>query len=322
MIIESEFEPIWWLANPHLQTMWPALARSPARVALHNERLELPDGDFLKCTWTPRHAQGPIVVILHGLGGSANSVYAKAMLHAVSAKKWTGVLMHFRGAGGEPNRLLCSYHSGKTDDIAYFTSLLKRRYPDRPIFVVGYSLGGNVLLKWMGESEGNNPVAGAAAISVPFDLALASNRMSTGWSRVYQRRILRGLLNDTRLKADILKEAVDVKRALKVQELWEFDALVTAPIHGFSSVDDYYSRCSAKHFLSTIKTPTFILHAKDDPFMTQACIPTEDMLSDHVTLELSKQGGHVGFVAAGSQNKPKYVIEDKVLDYFTTLQRA
>src|SRR5580704_6495536 len=165
----NEFKPAWWLPNSHLQTLWPAIFRSNIKkVALERERLELPDGDFIDLDWLDRQKTGPLILILHGFEGSIESHYAKGMLCSINQQGWRGVFMHFRGCSGEPNRLPRGYHSGETNDLHYVIQILQQREPDIDLAAIGYSLGGNVLLKWLGETGLENPLKAAIAISVPF----------------------------------------------------------------------------------------------------------------------------------------------------------
>ncbi|HED16244.1 MAG TPA: alpha/beta fold hydrolase, partial [Gammaproteobacteria bacterium] len=165
MIPQSKFKPAWWLPGPHLQTIWANRIRPKPAITLKRERIELDDGDFIDLDWNDQQG-GPLILILHGLEGSSNSNYAAGILRSFSQRGWTAVLMHFRGCSGEPNRLARRYHAGETDDLTLILELLRQRYPDRPVFAVGYSLGGNVLLKWLGETGENNPLSAALAISV------------------------------------------------------------------------------------------------------------------------------------------------------------
>lgn len=295
MIIKSEFIPARWLQNRHLQTLLPNVFYQRSPVQIRRERLELPDGDFIDVDWTSG-STGPIVIVLHGLEGSIKSRYATRMMQHIHDMGLRGALPHFRGCSGEPNRLPIGYHSGFTQDLEYFTGLLKQREPQTALAAVGYSLGGNVLLKWLGESPNARRLVTGAAVSVPFDLADASRVIETGLSRIYKWSLL-----DRMRKSSIRKfqkvippfELPDIKR---IRTFREFDDKLTAPLHSFKDADDYYMNCSSRYFLKNINVPTLILHALDDPFMSPASVPREDELSRSVTLELSSKGGHVGFV--------------------------
>lgn len=320
MVVASEFRPAWWLRNAHMQTLWPRLMRRRPRIALRSERLELPDGDFVDLSWTPG-ARGPIVMILHGLEGSSRSHYVRGILRAVHARGWRGVLMHFRGCSGEPNRLPRSYHSGDTGDVAYLADRLRTDHPDTPLLAVGYSLGGNALLKWLGESGTASPLSAAAAISVPFRLGDAADRLEHGFSRVYQWTFLSELRASVRRK----RERVDLPEIPGslggLRTFRAFDDRVTAPLNGFQGADDYYARASCRQYLRGIRIPTLIVHSLDDPLMTPATVPAATELPPAVTLELSPQGGHVGFIGGATPPVARYWLEQRVPSFLAeTLQ--
>lgn len=316
MIRTSDFRPPWWLANPHLQTLWSTLFRRRApRPAYVRERLELADGDFLDLDWCGEGG-GPLVLILHGLEGSAGSPYARGLTAMVAARGWRAVVMHFRGCSGVPNRLPRSYHSGETGDLETVVGLLRERHPGTPLAVVGYSLGGNVLLKWLGERGGAAGIAAAAAVSVPFLLDQAATRMSRGLSRLYQRLLLHSLRRSLAVKLTRLEaRVVDPALLPELTDFWRFDDAVTAPLHGFRDVHDYYRRASSRQYLAGIRVPTLLLHALDDPFMTPAVVPTAAELSSCTELELSAHGGHVGFVTARMPWRPRYWSEERIATF-------
>ncbi|MGH8402031.1 MAG: hydrolase [Gammaproteobacteria bacterium] len=294
-MIESEFTPSWLLQNRHAQTIFPNIIYPGPRLPLRRERLELPDGDFIDVDWTTGKT-GPIVIVLHGLEGSIKSHYAARMMRKLSELGLRGALPHFRGCSGEPNRLSIHYHSGFTQDLEYFTGLLKQREPTTSLAAVGYSLGGNVLLKWLGESTNSHRLVTAVAVSVPFDLADASRTVEHGISQIYKWDLLGSMRRSTRQKFKRVKPPFPLPNIRKLRTFRAFDNALTAPLHGFMDADDYYDTCSSRYYLKNITVPTLILHATDDPLMTPASVPREDELSPAVTLELSRKGGHVGFV--------------------------
>ncbi len=330
--MSDSFKPAWWCRGPHIQTLWPFLFRRAPRVALRRERLELPDGDFLDLDWTVRD-DGPIVLILHGLEGSSDSKYARGLLKAVHARGWRGAVMHFRGCSGAPNRLARSYHSGETGDLAYVVNLLRRREPDTPLFVVGFSLGGNVLLKWLGETATETslsrgprldpigetgsqaPIKAAVAVSVPFLLGDSARRLERGFSRVYQWVLMRSMRRSVAEKRKRMKLPLKVENLSALRTFWDFDEHVTAPLHGFAGADDYYARSSSRQYLKGIQIPTLIIHSRDDPFMTDAAIPKAEELSPSIEFELHENGGHVGFVAGRYPWTLDYWLEKRILRY-------
>ncbi|MEX0977178.1 MAG: hydrolase [Woeseia sp.] len=327
-ICRSDFKPARWLRNRHLQTIFPSLPlpRSPW-PKLQREMLDLPDGDITVIDWlansTETQETAPLLIILHGLESSARSSYARQLLQAASQRGWRAGVLHFRDCGDYRNRLPRRYHAGETNDLRYFLHKLRTGNHRGPIMAVGYSLGGNVLLKYLGESGVDTPLLSAAAISVPLNLHCCSDALNKGFSKVYQLYLLRRMKNAVRRKFDPHTAAFDWQRAMNAGSFAEFDDAVTAPLHGFADKDDYYDRCSSSRFLSRIERPTLIINALDDPFMSPEIIPAESELSDSVTLEVSAYGGHVGFIDGGSPWQPHYYLPQRILEFLdSTLSRA
>ena len=310
--VRSTFEPAWWLTNPHLQTIWPYLFRHTRAPELAHERLELPDGDFVDLCLTPNTGK-PVVAVFHGLEGSIRSPYAAAIMAAVHQRGWRGVFMHFRGCSGTPNRLERAYHSGDTGDIEYLVQTLKQRFPHLPLGIVGYSLGGNALLKYLGTSI-DASIAAAVAISVPYLLHDSTQQLSRGLSQYYQRRLVSSLKDKLRRKFTGRNTTLPLDRLDQIQTFYQFDDAITAPLHGFSGADDYYTRSSSRQYLHSIRVPTLLIHAQDDPFMTPASIPDANELPDNVMLEVSTHGGHVGFIGGRYPWKPVYWLEQRIID--------
>ena len=295
--VMNKFQAPWWLRNRHLQTVWSTLFFRAPELSPRRERFELGDGDFLDLDWVGGES-GPIVVVLHGLMGSISSPYAWGILRAIKQRGWRGLFVHFRGCSGEPNRLPRAYHSGDTGDLAAVIEEMHRREPEVRMAAVGYSLGGNALLKWLSETGKTNPLGAAVAISVPFEIEQVANSINRGLSRIYERRLTRCLQKALLQKIDLCGDAIPVtrERVAELDDFWSFDNEVTAPLHGFADARDYYTKSSARQYLPGIETPTLIVHAKDDPFMTPDVVPTPDEISATTTLEVSEQGGHVGFI--------------------------
>ena len=312
MITRSTFRPAWWLPGRHLQTLFPSFFRKRTTPSLTRERLELPDGDFLDLEWTDT-TDKMIVLILHGLEGSLESHYTGGMLDALSRENYHAVMMYFRGRSGEPNRLLRSYHSGETGDIDFVVRHIRNRYPEKPVAVIGYSLGGNVLLKWLGEQAAAAPVTTAIAISVPFDLNSAALQLEKGLSRIYQGHLLKRLRESITVKSGVHTPPFPLHRLHELQTFRQFDNEVTAPLHGFQDVDDYYARSSSKQFLKHIHVPALVIQAEDDPFLPASALPDEADLSPCVTLELAQHGGHVGFVSGNNPLHPEHWLEKRVI---------
>lgn len=311
-----QFKPAWWLPSSHLQTLWPTFCRSDIKnLPLERERLELPDGDFIDLDWLGKNKTGPLVIILHGFEGSIESHYAKGMLKQIDSCGWRGVFMHFRGCSGEPNRLPRGYHSGETHDVAYVAQVLLNREPNTCMAAIGYSLGGNVLLKWLGETGAESPLKAAIAISVPFELHKAAQRIQKGFSRIYQWYFLKCLRERLSHKFQQVPPPIDPTFLSEAQTICDFDDAYTAPLHGFSGVDEYYNTASSRQYLHSIRVPTLVLHAKDDPFMTEDVIPSDNELSSFVKLEITEAGGHVGFVSGHFPWSPHYWLEERAPEF-------
>lgn len=319
MIADSSFKPAWWLSNPHSQTLYPVLTRHLKAPIDKNERFELPDGDFVDLSWAVNGLadDSPLVVFLHGLGGNVNSKYVAGLLTAFNQCGWRGVLMHFRGASHEPNRLPKAYHSGDTADLDVLLRALKQREPQTKKAVVGISLGGNVLLKWLGEQGTQSLVDAAVAVSVPFSLAVVADRVNQGFSRLYQTHLLERLRGVFKRKLEMHPDSLPpaCHNLDALQCFWTFDENVTAPLHGFQHVHAYYRESSSTQYLVDIATPTLIIHALDDPFMTREIVPKEAQLSKDITLEISRGGGHVGFITGHVPGVPVYWLDQRIPQY-------
>lgn len=315
MIFKSSFKPAWWLKNAHGQTLWPNRIRRGRKVKLIRQRFELNDGDFLDTEWTPG-SSGPIILILHGLEGSTRSGYAVRIMRQIHKRGWRGAFMYYRSCSGEPNRLHRRYHAGDTADLTTFLNIIKQREPDTPIGIVGYSLGGNVLLKWLAESQQiPSTVAAAVAVSVPFELHKVNDRLTHGFSRVYQAAMRNKMQRSIKEKYALrTNTGLNIDAIVQMKTFREIDEAFTAPVHGFSNVDEYYLKNSSRYTLKDIKFPTLVLHACDDPFMTMDAVPSSDELSNKITFELSEYGGHVGFVY-GNPWRPRYYLEERIPNY-------
>ena len=310
------FNAAWWLRSPHLQTIWPVLFRRRPKLHTVSERIELPDGDFLDLSWPAEHRTAPIVLILHGLEGSLQSHYAGSTIKALCERGFSPIFMHFRGCSGMPNRLLRSYHSGDTADVDFVMRHIENKHR-RPVeAVVGFSLGGNVLLKWLGEQAGHSRLKAAIAVSVPFELNHCAVRLEHGLSRIYQQHLVDRLKRSYKNKLSSLKAPLTINLN-KIRTFREFDNAITAPINGFRDVDHYYSSSSSKQFLKAINTPTLLIQSEDDPFMLPETMPTAADLSDAITLERTSHGGHVGFVSGPHPFKAKYWLDDRITDYLS-----
>ncbi len=295
----DSFQPAWWCRGAHLQTIWAGMLRPTPHVALTRARWELPDGDFLDVDEPAADIGAPSLVVLHGLEGSSRSPHVLGILREAHRRGWGGVAVNFRGCSGEPNRLRRSYHGGDTADLAWVISQVRAQHPSSSIFCIGFSLGGNVLLKYLGEHGEALPeqIRAAVAISAPFELALSARTLGHGFSRVYGRRLVASLKRKTREKLARYPHVVDAGALQKVRTLAEFDDLVTAPMHGFKNAEDYWAASSSAAFLPRIRRPTLLINAQDDPFLPVAALPVR-VVSENPLLhaEFPAGGGHLGFL--------------------------
>lgn len=297
----ESFTPPRWAAGPHSQTLLARILRSSRGLSFERERIETPDGDFFDVDWGPTPRGGSAVaIVIHGLEGSSRRSYVRNACRELFRQDVRPVALNFRGCSGEPNRTLPYYHSGDTRDLRQLIQLIRDRNPDARVGALGFSLGGNVLLKLLGEStDGGAALLDAAvAMSVPYDLAAGCALLERSWmGRQYSNYFLRSLRRKVGFKRDRLPGVLDMERVDAAETIWAFDDWVTAPLNGFEDAADYYARCSSNQFLPSIRVPTLLLHAEDDPFLPPSAIPHGAARSNpHLELRLTTGGGHVGFV--------------------------
>lgn len=317
-IVRSGFRPHPLLRSAHLQTIWPTLLRRSPVLPLRIERLELADGDFVDLGWAGDGA-GPIAVLVHGLGGTFDSKYLCGVGRQLVTAGWRVCALQLRGGSAESNRLPRNYHHGDSADLRELWQRLRQREPRVFLATIGWSLGGNLLLKALGEEGEHAGTDIACAVSVPFRLHECAEHLRHGFPRVYQRWLLDGCRVLVRRKqaAMPLPAAVNLAQALAARDFFEFDGAWTAPLNGFDDAADYYARSACGQFLPHIRRPTLILQALDDPFMPADIVPAAQALSASVTLEISDHGGHVGFIGAGPLGTPQAWSEERLSRYVT-----
>jgi uncharacterized protein len=292
------FEPAWWCRNPHVQTMWGPLFRR-RRLASRRERLPTRDGDFVDLDWIDGRADAPLLLVLHGLEGSSRSHYVAGLLALARARGWRAVALNFRSCSGELNRVPRFYHAGDTADLDHVVRVLMERDPSVQIGAAGVSLGGNVLLKWLGEQALDAPkqIVAAATISVPFDLERCARVLDVGLRRlVYTAGFMRSFKRKLRAKARVYPGFVDLAAAMGVRTFAAYDRSVTAPLEGFADERDYWTRSSSRAYLKRVRRPTLLINAMDDPFVPPDSLPAPSELADCVTAEFVTHGGHAGFI--------------------------
>lgn len=302
-----------WLPGGHLQTIYPAtcIARTPC--AYRRERWHSADGDFIDLDFVDGQPGRPLVVLFHGLEGSSDSHYARALMAALAARGWSGVVPHFRGCSGQANLAPRFYHSGDASEVDWILRALRERHQG-VLYAAGVSLGGNALLRWLGESgHGAGFVEAACAVSAPLDLARGGKALSSGLNLLYTRMFLRTLKPKCLAKLEQFPGLFDRAALLAARDLHAFDNVVTAPLHGYRDADDYWHRASARHVLHDITVPTLVLNARNDPFLPGIHLPTSAARA--VTLEYPAQGGHVGFASGAFPGRTDW-LPRRILEHF------
>ncbi len=325
----DDFNPAWWCPGPHFQTVWRRLYGEIPTVTLRRERWETPDEDFLDLDFfDPDPAKGgvapvPTVLCLHGLEGSSRAKYILGMLREAHRLGWRGAALNFRSCSGEINRQRRFYHSGETTDIDWVVRRLIARFPGSPFFLIGFSLGGNVLLKWLGEQgeKAPDPIRGAVAISVPFDLAAAARNIDRGFSRIYGKVFLRTLKEKALIKERQYPGLVDPACVRRIASFAAFDDQVTAPVHGFRDGVDYWTSTSSKKFIDAIRRPVLLINARNDPFLPPECIPFQIIeQSEWLTADIPSSGGHTGFVEGPWPWRVRYWSEGRAFSFLSSLR--
>jgi predicted alpha/beta-fold hydrolase len=334
--VGSRFVAPGWLHGGHAQTIAGVVLRSRSKVhgnahgnvQRRRERIPTTDGDFLDLDWfesedaamRARAAERPLVLLLHGLEGSTNSGYVKVLARELAAAGLESVGLNFRSCSGELNRGPRLYHAGETDDVAFVIEQLAARRPGRPLAAVGFSIGGNMLLRWMGEAgeRARDLLDAAAVVSVPFDLEAGAHFMEASASRLYLRALLATLRAKVAAKRELLRGRIDVQRALHAKTFFEFDAAATSPLYGFKDVHDYYRRASCAPWLGRVRVPTLVVHALDDPFLPASAIPAAAIAGNPWLLPaISEHGGHVGFIG-GTPWAPHFFAEEAVTEHLAS----
>jgi predicted alpha/beta-fold hydrolase len=297
------------------------MLRSATKVQTTRARWTTPDGDFLDIDFMDGPVASPQLLVIHGLEGSSDRKYVRGLLALAATRSWRGVALNFRGCSGTPNRAPRLYHSGETSDLDWVIGELAKRDPGAPILPVGMSLGGNVLLKWLGE-EGEHAadeVRAAAAISTPFDLAAAAEKMSRGASRLYTHFFLRTLKTKMLQKAEEYPGSLDVEAIDRASNWRQYDDAATAPLHGFEDAADYWARSSSIHFLDRIRRPALLINAKDDPFIPATSLPMDAVeRSQWLHAEFTEHGGHAGFIAGSLPWRPVYWAEQRAVQFLAS----
>lgn len=318
MILSAQYNAPFLLKNGHFNTIFPTLFRPVPSLSYVRERVELPDGDFMDLDWSKVGSKKAILV-LHGLEGSSDSTYIKGMIRAFNQANWDGVGMNFKGCSGEINRQLTSYHMGASEDLRMVVAHLIERHEYEELVIIGFSLGGNVVLKYMGEEGKNAPQAirCAVAFSVPCDIPSTNVELAKWQNGIYLRRFMKSLNGKLEGKLTEYADQINLPDNRLPRTFQEYDDCYTGPIHGFKNAKHYWETCSSKHFVADIRVPTLLVNALDDSFLGEGCYPYQ-IAEDHpyFHFETPKNGGHVGFVAFNKERK--YWSEKRALAFVET----
>ena len=326
-----QYHAAWWIPGAHARTLYGRIVRRRLNTPATIESWTTPDDDFLEVHRLARPASAPSntphVLILHGLEGGAHSHYARGLLDEMHGRGWSADLVIWRSCGTEPNRARRFYHSGETEDLAFALDHVARELPDAPLLLTGISLGGNVLLKYLGEQGGNvsHRIAGAAAVSVPFDLARGAAYIDRGFSKVYQRYFLDSLKKKALEKQSRYPDICDPADVSRLRTLTDFDNLLTSRLHGFRDAMDYYTKSSSIGFLSAIRVDTLLLNAVDDPFLPPDVLDQVGAIAadnPHLTVDFPARGGHAGFVGGWNPFRPVYYLERRVGEFLALCASA
>lgn len=316
-----DFKPSWWCRGAHVQTIYGGLFRSVPELTLYREKIETPDGDFFDADWAQEKfdPSKPIVIILPGLGSNSGAAYVRRLLEKVLQAGWQGVVLNARGAGGEVNRIRETAHSGRTGDLDFLVQSLINRKAGH-IEIAGFSVGGNVTLKWLGEKGNQVPsqVRKAAAVSVPYDLEQTSKNLAKGFSRVYTDRLLKTLIPYALEKEEQFPGSLDIEKVKAAKTFEVYDREVTAKLNGFTDEKDYWQRSSSKGFLPQISIRVLLIHAANDPFLPEKFLPREIIKANsNLQLVITRDGGHLGFVSGSVPGQTDFWLEDRIVEFFS-----
>jgi predicted alpha/beta-fold hydrolase len=322
-----------WLPGRHAQTLWAALLAPRPMLGWRRERWDAPDGDFIDLDWAVpppgavRRPDRPLLALFHGLEGNSDSPYARVLMACALGRGLDGVVIHFRGCSGTPNRLPRAYHSGDSDEADWVLRRLAARpgedgSPPGPLLAAGVSLGGNVLLKWLGErGAAAGIVAAAVAVSPPQDLHAGAIALSRGFSRLYTEHFLRTLRSKSLAMLERYPGLFDGRRVAASRDFFDFDEHVTAPLHGFAGAIDYWTRSSCRQYLGGIAVPTLVINALNDPFLPPSALASPAEVSAAVRLEYPAQGGHVGFLTGRPPGRLDW-LPQRAFDHFADVLGA
>ena len=315
LLAKSSYIPPVGFSNGHIQTIFPYLFRRVRGISYKRKRICTADEDFLDLDWSSVGAS-KVAIVSHGLEGNSERWYVLGIVRALNRSGWDVLAWNMRGCSGEPNKTVRSYHSGITEDLEAVVEHVTQRGKYHAIGLVGFSLGGNLTLKYLGEQgpEINRAITGAATCSVPCDLASGAEQMAKPSNKIYMKRFTRMLHEKIKAKMRIMPDRISDEGYNLIKTFRQFDDRYTAPLNGFRDAQDYYDRASSRQFIPKITIPTLLVNAKNDPFLSRECYPIEEAETNpSFFLEMPKSGGHVGFIAFN--NRGEYWFESRVVSF-------
>ena len=317
----NDFTPPRWLRNPHVQSIYGALYPFKIHIETRAEELILPDGDFIDLIWAGDENK-PVVIFLHGLEGSINSNYIRSTMEHLAMNGWQTLLMHYRGCSGRPNKFTKAYSAGYSEDLQFLITTITERYPDHSVGIIGFSLGGNVALRFRQQFQ-QERIKAVVAVSTPYDLGACTDYIPAFYERILLKSLKRKAMKKMRLGYDT---PVTVKLLKSIHTIRAFDDFITAPIFGFKNAEDYYNNSSSRWSFADITQPTLLINAVDDPFIPPASLPAAAELPSCVSRCFTKYGGHIGFIEGGSIIRPRRwyhkVINNYLHQYLTSSQQS
>lgn len=314
-VIKSDYTPLFFLKNPHIQTIFPLIIRKKEKINYQRERLITKDNDFIDIDWS-KVGSKKTTLIVHGMEANSNEKSILALVKAFNKRNWDCVCLNLRGCSGEPNLQGYFYHSGATCDIDTVIKNIVKQKKYNEIGLIGLSLGGNLVLKYLGEKKYKIPsvLKKAASISVPCSLNTCCEKIDK--NKTYQKHFLKSLIKKVRIKSKIYPDKICTNNLKYVKSIRTFDDYYTAPLNGFKNSEDYYIKSSSLQFLSRIKIPALILNANDDPLLDEYCYPIEIVKKNKfLHLEITEYGGHLGFILFNKDNE--YYHEKKIISFIT-----
>lgn len=289
------FNPVWWAWNTHVHTIVASQFSMASKPEHTRVEIETPDQDFLEIDVCEVETAKPIVALFHGLEGSTDRYYIANLMRLLKEEGFSSAALNFRGCGSRMNDQPRFYHSGETQDYRTFLKWISETYPEKEIFAVGFSLGGNALVKYLGEEGIQSKVKRAVAVSPPYDLKEGAIRMHRGFNRIYEMNFLKTLVE----KLDQKSRRIPGMPEFSGNSIYEFDDQVTAKLHGFKGADDYYYKCSSKHFYGDVRSELLVIHSKEDPLCPIEFAPFHDMeRNPDIVTYFTDEGGHVGFLSS------------------------